>query len=81
MAARWLNEIAEAVQHGHDQGVDLLGLGWSDLSIRDDGRAVIADPSLWLIAILGHPGLHGQVSSLAPELLSAQSTGDRRSVI
>ena len=79
--ARWLSEIAEGIQHGHEQGVELLDLVWCDISIRDDGHAIMNEPARWLFAIVGLPEIYGNIFPLRTELLTGQSTGDRRSVV
>ena len=79
--ARWLSEIAEGIQHGHERGIELLDLMWFDISIRDDGHAIMTEPARWLFAIVGLPEIYGNISPPAPELLTGQSRGDRRSVV
>ena len=41
----------------------------------------MTEPARWLFAIVGFPEIYGNVSPLAPELLTGQSRGDRRSVV
>ena len=73
--ARWIAEIAEGIQHGHEQGIELLDLIWCDISIRDDGHAIMTEPARWLFAIVGFPEIYGNVSPLAPELFTGAIDG------
>ena len=81
-SARWVAEVAEAIQHAHEHGLNRHDVHCSEIEIGHDGRAVLSEPARWLSWLDAPPGPYGNPACLAPEWIAGQAAlGDPRSVV
>ncbi len=80
-SARWVAEIAEAVQYAFEQGFRRHDLLWTEVEIGPDGRAVLGGPMQWLRST-ELDFAYGNPASLPPELIGGQALwGDPRCLV
>ena len=81
-SARWVAEVAEAIQHAHEHELDRHDVHCSEIEIGHDGRAVLSEPARWLSWLDAPPEPYGNPACLAPEWVAGQAApGDPRSVV
>jgi len=81
-SARWVAEVAEAIQHAHEHGLNRHDVHCSEIEIGHDGRAVLSEPARWLSWLDAPPEPYGNPACLAPEWIAGQAAlGDPRSVV
>jgi len=81
-SARWVAEVAEAIQHAHEHGLNRHHVHYSEIEIGHDRRAVLSEPARWLSWLDAPPEPYGNPACLAPEWIAGQAAlGDPRSVV